>query len=91
MQNTKSPIKLNNGLRKVPKQNGKATSIILKSLVTRFKILPVGTLSKNSFKGAYKRLFIIEKCNLLETVRLDKPNIIALNKAKKPKERAKIK
>ncbi len=53
-------IKKNKNTKKLAKTTGKLASTELRSLDNLFKILPSGTLSKNSFKGENNKLLIID-------------------------------
>lgn len=52
-------IKEKEVISRAPKLKAISESIVYKSLVSLFKILPSGILSKNSFRGANNKLEVI--------------------------------
>lgn len=70
--------------KKLTKTLGKLVSTEFKSFESLFRILPNGTLSKNSFNGEKSKLLIIDSWMISDILGLEIAIIRALKKAKRP-------
>jgi hypothetical protein len=81
---TMLPKRKNKNTKKLAKTFGKLVSTELRSLDNLLRILPNGTLSKNSFNGENRRLLIIDSWIIYDILGLEIAKIMALKKAKTP-------
>lgn len=78
------PMRKKRNTRTFPATDGKFESTAFKSFDSLLRILPRGTLSKNSLRDEKRRLLNIYLCIYADILTLEKANINARVKAKHP-------